>query len=561
VSAATAIQERPVGTRAVVEPSRKPAADPTRRRRPGDWPLSLLAVAVPLLVGALRLGLTLDRPFTSGGDVAFIELAVRQVLHGGVALGPYSRFGWHHPGPSLFYLFAPVYWLSGGSSRALFLNSWLLNGACLLGTVWIVRARVGETVARLAAVVVGVYVGAVGFTALINPWNPSLLAAPIILMLVAAAAAATGSTWSLVTVVVTGSYLVQTHLGTMPVTALAVVVAVVGWSWQVVVRRRSRRFPEGRSRRDAVTPRALAVPLVVGAALVMLVWVGPVVQEFTQRDGNLTQISDFYRHPPGSVVPKSHSADDAFAAVSNFATTVPLGNVADLDGHRLRLLVAGAIGVVGVLVGIAGWRRARFVAWLGLLSTGALLVAVVAGTRVIGALYPYLFDWTKGLGLPAMVGAAALAWTFASRRMRAWLPDGLRWRGAVAWLGVAAMVVLAGLVTRTVVHPPSTSYVDSPDARAVAARIEALVGHDRTRVFQVRVVAQQFSDGPVLLALAKAGYRFRLTRTMDLYQGTSEGLGGPIFELRPATVAAPSVPGTIAVTIGQLNLRMLPAAR
>jgi hypothetical protein len=80
-------------------------------------------------------------------------------------------------------------------------------------------------------------------------------------------------------------------------------------------------------------------------------------------------------------------------------------------------------------------------------------------------------------------------------------------------------------------------------------------------VFQVRVVEQQFSDGPVLLALAKAGYRFRLTRMMDLYQGTSAARGGPIFELRPSTTTAPSAPGTVAVTIGQLNLRMVPAPR
>src|SRR5690348_17774394 len=34
-------------------------------------------------------------------------------------VGPYSRYGWHHPGPLYFYLLAPVYTLAGKSTPGL----------------------------------------------------------------------------------------------------------------------------------------------------------------------------------------------------------------------------------------------------------------------------------------------------------------------------------------------------------------------------------------------------------------------------------------------------------
>jgi len=209
---------------------------------------------------------------------------------------------------------------------------------------------------------------------------------------------------------------------------------------------------------------------------------------------------------------------------------------------------------------VVGWRRSRFLAWTGILGTVAMLVGVFAASRVIGELYRYLVLWADALGLPAVIAAAGLVWSVAGARLRRRLPQGSRWGAAAAVAGAAASVALAAFITRPVVDAPTESYVDSPDARAVAAHIEELVGHDRSRPFQVRVVAAQFADGPVLLELAKDGYRFRLTREIDLYRGTSPSRRGPVFELRPADPSAPTSTGNpFDVTFGTLNLRVAPA--
>jgi hypothetical protein len=529
------------------------------------WPVSVLAIAVPVVVGAIRIALSLHRPFTSGGDIAFIELAVRQTFHGGVALGPYSRFNWHHPGPSVFYLFAPLYWLSGSSSRSLFLDAWLLGGVCACGAVAIVRSRAGETTARLAAAVVGLCIGVDTFHALINPWNPSLLGMPALLLLVAAAAAASGSTVALVVAFVTASYLVQTHIGTLPVASFAVLVATGAFVWRLRSARRAD-MPRGAQAGRPVLDRAAISTLVVGAGLMIVMWGAPIVQQVTHANGNMTEIVHFFRDP-GPATPHAHSVSDALAAVSDYATIVPLGRPTDLAGHGARLLTAGAVGGAGLAIGWIGWRRRRFVAWLGILSAGSLLVAVASSTRIVGPFYRYLFFYVQTLGIPAMIGAAAVIWFAFGRLVRGAARKQVgrnpaRWNLAAHVCGVAAMGLVSVLVTQTVVRSPTASFVDSPDARAVAARIEALVGRDRSRVMRIVLAEHGFSDGPVLLTLAKDGYRYRVTPELDLYGGnTSRPVTGPTFALQSAASARAGsrLPGVHVVTVGHLDLWMQPA--
>ena len=78
-------------------------ATPTRRSVAERASLAL-AFAIPLLM--LGLGLwtgAFDHPQK---DTALAELYTRHAARGDLLLGPYSRFGWHHPGPLLYYLYA-----------------------------------------------------------------------------------------------------------------------------------------------------------------------------------------------------------------------------------------------------------------------------------------------------------------------------------------------------------------------------------------------------------------------------------------------------------------------
>jgi hypothetical protein len=506
------------------------------------FPWSIAVVVAVLVMGTIKLARTLGQPFTSGGDAGFLEIQIRQALHGAVTLGPYSRYGWHHPGPAVFYLFAPVYWLSGESSRSLFLDSWLLNAGCVLVAVLIVRHFVGERAARVAAGALVVYVAAAGFAALINPWNPSWLALPVLVVLAATAGACCGSGWSLLALFVAGSFAVQTHIGTAPICGVALVIGVVGYVWAI---RHTRREGDGAGGRR-FSP-ALVVTSVVA---VVVLWGAPVAEELAHghANGNLSALWHFYLHPPAADGPTSHSLRHALSAVSDYATVVPLGAPADLKAHAGRLILSALFVVLGVLGAVGWWRRARFLAWFSMMTPIGLAVATVAATRVVGPYEDYLFFWCETLALPAVVATVAYALDFAQSR--------LRYRdfvdGAITLLG---LVVVTSVTVGVIAQADVISYQDSPDARAAAAVIESNVA-SKDQVFTLDVVEQEFSDGPLVLTLVKDGYQFRLDPAMDLYSGnTTRPADGPTFEVEASGPPTPEkLPGRHLVTVGALDV-------
>src|SRR5207245_11433648 len=89
-------------------PPRAPSATrrpvrPARRATDVRWLLVFLPLALPLVLGALRLAAHLGSPFTPAGDAALLEVGTRRALAGTQRLGPYSRFGWHQLGPAVFH--------------------------------------------------------------------------------------------------------------------------------------------------------------------------------------------------------------------------------------------------------------------------------------------------------------------------------------------------------------------------------------------------------------------------------------------------------------------------
>jgi hypothetical protein len=524
------------------------ARSPTRRfRGVADWPWAVILVGGLSVVGIIRLALSLHGTYSSGGDVAFLELQIRQVLHGEVSLGPYSRYGWHHPGPLVFYLYAPLYWLTGESSRSLFLSSWVLNSAGGLGAVLVARRRFGEGTARLVAAGFLVYVYCAGFTSLIDPWNPSLLPMPMLFLMVCAAAGAAGSAWGVAGALVAASFLIQTHIATTLLAGVLVLVAIGGYV-------HSRFAGAGRAGAGLVRKGLLlwVLPLAV-------IWAAPLAQQVTASNGNLTTIAHFYLHPPASAGPSTHTVRQALQVVSDYSTVVPAGPpaVGDVGAHAGRLLWASALAVIGVAVAVAWRRRSKFMAWLSLLTPLGMAVATLSALRAIGPYYGYLFFWCQTLALPALIALGALVFDYIRR------PATHRRRsGRLAPLaGAAGLLVVTGLAVSAVTSPPTNSVPDSPTSRAVAARIEQIVGSRQT-VFTVDVVQQDFADGALVLELAKDGYRFRMSPEMDLYDGdTSQAAVGPVVELEDVYTAPPEVlPGTHVMSLGNLELWVVPVA-
>jgi 4-amino-4-deoxy-L-arabinose transferase-like glycosyltransferase len=143
--------------------------------------------ATPFLVMAVRL-VVAHQDVLLAGDHAALDLGTLDATHGRAVLGPYSRFGFNHPGPAFFYLMAPVMLLTGRASWALYLGVQLLYAATAAALVMLVTIRAGRAAGAGAALVLLGYVAVVRPDVLAVPWNPLTIVPVMALLLVATAA-------------------------------------------------------------------------------------------------------------------------------------------------------------------------------------------------------------------------------------------------------------------------------------------------------------------------------------------------------------------------------------
>lgn len=207
---------------------------------PGAVPASkvggraVAAAAVGLMTAPL-LWVAFSRPIRYTGDLAIIELRIRDVLsaHPPVA-GAYSRYGWAHPGPWQFYLFALPYRLLGGDARALQITALVFNLLVAAVVLWLAARR-----DRAAAVVVGLSLLVLGAglepLSLSSGWNVTIAVFPMVLVAVASWRVLDGDRWALPILVAAALFVFAAHAGVGVVVLPLVVVTLA-----VVSRRETR---------------------------------------------------------------------------------------------------------------------------------------------------------------------------------------------------------------------------------------------------------------------------------------------------------------------------------
>src|SRR6185436_4168126 len=99
-----------------------------------------------------------EERFREVSDGAILEISTIEALKGRQLLGPYSRFGWNHPGPLYFYLQAPWYLASGSHTAGMQAGALAIN-LVAIGVVALVCARrlrpaMGASIALMMAVYV-----------------------------------------------------------------------------------------------------------------------------------------------------------------------------------------------------------------------------------------------------------------------------------------------------------------------------------------------------------------------------------------------------------------------
>jgi len=405
--------------------------DSSLRRAGTDLRLLLVAALAPLL-GSLAVLLRRAASYTPTGDDAIIERTVRQVGAHAVLLGPYSRFGWHHPGPAMFYLLAAPYRLLGQASVALPLATLVLNAACIVGIAVVLHRRAGTVAMVWGLVVLSAYLHAQGPGFLVDDWNPYLPMLPFCLGVLLCWSLLAGERWPLPVCVAIGTLCVQSHVGYAIGVAAVSGATAVGLVGALAVRPRTPSPP--------VAAGSWRWPLLVAGGVTALLWAPIVVQQLTGHPGNLTQLANYF----GGAQP-SWTYAQGLRELSTSMGRLPalVTRTAPQPGFLTPAELPTWSGAVGATTAagaalLIAMRHRSAVPFVGLVSVLCVAV-VVAVQRVVGLLFSYLvpFTWAAGVLVWMLVGVAI---SLELRRV----PRGLAARGR--YRGAALVAAAAGLL-------------------------------------------------------------------------------------------------------------------
>lgn len=477
-------------TEAVVTP---PAGPGRSTLVPAPRWMTVLAFAVVVVPFAIALGRLLAAP---GGhlylpdDLALIDLHTRRAMQWRQQLGVFDHNGWNHPGPTYFYLLSVVYRVLGSGAKSLFVGATLLNALAATACVGLVRRRTTPARALWAAAwvcVLGSLLAAVGpgsvtysegtLGGLVSPWNPMVVIFPLVLFILLCAGAVDRSSPSLVAALVVGTFLIQTNISTMPLVAALFVATAVVWGITLVLDRRGT--PVAAATEAAPAPaRSPRVTLWVGAGLVVfvLMWLPPLVEQFTNHPGNLTLIARFFTaaHQGPSLKAALLSVVAVYGSLvvgpsevmSSFLGGTPQHAALVWPAFAVLVLLAVALTVVAVR------RRSRFAAGLGALGLVGLVALVVATTHVVGFVFGYLLVWAVAVPVSTLIGVGML-------RLPREAEEGGRplWTSssAVRWSACGVAVLVSVVTCVRVVELPALNSVSNPEVERLVALTQPLL--------------------------------------------------------------------------------------
>lgn len=448
----------------------------------GSWRSagSILAALTVVVAVGLVLWPLLDLARTASdlvwrpsGDWAVIALRTDDVGRLTPLLGPYSRFGWNHPGPLLFWSLAIPYRLLGAHPQSILSAAALLNAAVVVAIAAVAwrRGRVVFVVMTIAAMAILFH--ALGPVVLRDPWNPHLTLLPLLLLTLLSWSIAEGDRWMWVPFVFVASIEVESHVGYLPMVVVLAIAPVALGRWP---RPRTKRQPAGR--------RSRQVLLGAIAATLAVCWL-PVLVDQVAGTGNALAILDYFADP-GARPAGLGTAFEVMAAQLRVPGAPWLG-ASERAGPDGQLLGAPLTALVVPLLafGVALWfacRRAPSAARLQWTVLALAIGGVVATSRVIGPVFDWIVRWWWVIACLWWLSIAWSLWSMAIGAIR--LPSGRR-----------ALTVVAAAIGLVAIHAGVTPVVEaSRTASAPNASTSQVLGN-----FLEPVVDALRDAGPVLV--------------------------------------------------------------
>jgi len=399
-------------------------------------------------------------PITTVSDIGVIELYTDLATKGRLFVGPYSRFGWHHPGPMYFYLQAPMYALSGHKAAALYAGALTINlGALILLTLAIARENRGWLLVLVPAAAVVFAWRSPRFLA--SPWTAHVAVLPLASFVALCAATASRRPTLLPLTLAVGSFVAQTHLEFAPVvgTLSAATIAAL--------------LAAHTEHNQSIKPT-----LAAAASLCVLLWLFPIGEALSHAGGNVAALWHFFVAEGR----QAHTFREAVTAWSYglsgvFRTdfTLPWGGHF-VPGSSWWVVACSLIGVlllpVIALTDLKAGRR--FEACLAIAAFVACGSGLWALTRVRDDILDHEIFWLSAFGPinAAIIGAAVLR-ALGARR------TGWKWGSRPAVAGAILTVFLGAAIGLRDLQNFATYELTRLDRRRIVAAYSSI--HDYLR--------------------------------------------------------------------------------
>jgi hypothetical protein len=393
-----------------------------------------------IVVVATRWG----RDYLPVQDSAVMDIRVRDVWSSDVPLtGPYSRYGWSHPGPLMYWIIAPFSLVFGKAAWATLVGSALLQGVAVIWLARLAWRAGGVSMVALWLAIGALASSALGSSVVLEAWNPHIAFPFFTLFLLQVWLVCCGDVKRLLGAVVVGSFIAQTHVGYVPL-VVAPLAAALGF---VLVDLRAR----GDRLRDLAVAR-------YSALAVLVLWLPSLIEPLVHPPGNLREIVRFF--VDGGSGERALGMTDALGLLGAEFRVLPpwLGghDLVDPVTHASRTATPAwlivPVGLLGWAAALA-WRRRDLVGKRTVVLVGVVFVAaLVVLSRTTGKPFPYLIYWRVIVAVfTVMICAWVIVRGFDLLRSR---PGSAIWTGALSVLVVIPSVALA---VDAVDHPRAIS--------------------------------------------------------------------------------------------------------
>ena len=464
-------------------------------RREYYWFRPMMATAVTIVVLLPVITVVLQRwghPYLPVSDQANIDLRVRDVWSFSAntpLTGVYSRFGWNHPGPIMYYLLGLFSGTTGEQAWATLVGNALLQGVAI---AWI--ARLAWKYGGFRWMIPWLTVIALSYvatkpTVLLTVWNPNITFPFFALFLLQSWLVGLGYARRLIGLAFVATFLVQTHVG------YALLVLIVG-GW-ALVRLWLVEHRAGRSLRRWDVWRA---PLIV----ILVLWFVPVVVDTARHfPGNVVRIVQFYVGLSSGPKPP---AVGLHAALGYLATEfrwrppwlgspdpINLFNNTSNPSSVAWLLLP--ILLIGSSWGLARWRDRKELQMMAELLAVSLLAGTLTLAFVRGAPYVYLFYWRIIIAVACVVlSSFVLVETLDVRHLA---------KNVLCFILVAGMTIASISLSRSVAADSGPLTPMEPVAASILEQLHA-TGQPKGKVL-VRNAGTLSLDSAIVDQLSREG--------------------------------------------------------